>query len=113
MLHDTAQSGEAGRAVVDQAVADWVAAQRCFGPLPLIAANVIQDQELRAFKVPTLFLVGEHEKVYSAQKAVSRLNRVAPQIVTEIIPLAGHDLWIVQADLVNQLLLNFLDVPIG
>jgi pimeloyl-ACP methyl ester carboxylesterase len=85
LLHDTVQSGENGRAMVDEAVTDWIVAQRCFGPLPLIAATVIPDQAFQALQVPTLFLIGEHEKVYSAHKAVRRLNRVAPQVKAEII----------------------------
>jgi pimeloyl-ACP methyl ester carboxylesterase len=108
LLEDAVQSGETGRATVDQAVADWVVAQRSFGPLPLIAATVIQDQDLQTFQVPTLFLVGEHEKVYPAQKAVSRLNRVAPQIETEIIPRVGHDLLMLRPELVAQRLVGFL-----
>jgi pimeloyl-ACP methyl ester carboxylesterase len=111
LLQDTARSGETGQAIVEQAVADWVITKRCFGPLPLIAATVIPDQDFEAFQVSTLYLDGEHEKVYSAQKAVMRLNRVAPQIQTEIIPRAGHDLWIAQAELVNQKLLQFLGEP--
>jgi pimeloyl-ACP methyl ester carboxylesterase len=111
LLHDTVQSGETGRAIVDQAIADWIVAQRCFGPLPRIVPTVIQDQALQALQLPTLFLFGEHEKVYSAQKAVRRLNRVAPQIKTEMIPQAGHDLWMVQAELVTRKLLRFLGEP--
>jgi pimeloyl-ACP methyl ester carboxylesterase len=64
--------------------------------------------ELKSIKVPTLYLVGEHEKIYSAQKAVQRLHKVAPQIKTEVIPDAGHDLTIVQAEMVNKKLLEFL-----
>jgi pimeloyl-ACP methyl ester carboxylesterase len=108
LLQDTLQSGETGRATVDQAVADWIVAQRCYGPLPLINATVIPDQDLHDLQVPTLFLAGENEKVYSAKKAASRLNRVAPQIKTEIIPHAGHDLWMVQAELVNRMMLDFM-----
>lgn len=58
--------------------------------------------------VPSLYLVGENEKVYSARKALERLNRVAPQIKTGLIPQAGHDLWIVQAELVTSTILDFL-----
>ena len=58
-----------------------------------------------------LFLVGENEKIYSARKAVRRLNRVAPHIKTEIIPGAGHDLWVVQADRVTGKILDFLGEP--
>jgi pimeloyl-ACP methyl ester carboxylesterase len=108
LLQDTLQSGVQGRAIVDQAVKDWMVAKRCFGRLPLIAATVISDQDFQALQVPTLFLVGEHEKVYPAEKAVKRLNRVAPQLRTEVIPQAGHDLWMVQAGRVNQEMLDFL-----
>ena len=103
--------GETGRAIVDQAIRDWVVAQRCFGPLPVLRPTVIKEQDLRNLQTPSLFLVGEHEKVYSAHKAVGRLNRVAPRIKTEIIPQAGHDLWMVQAELVNSKLLGFLGEP--
>lgn len=108
LLHDTAQSGASGQAEVDEAVADWIVADRCFGPMPIIPATVLNDNSLRNFNVPGLFLVGEHEKIYSAQKAVSRLNRIAPQIRTEIIPHAGHDLLFVQTALVTKRILDFL-----
>lgn len=108
LLRDAVESGESGRVSVDEAVADWIVAERCFGPLPMIPATVLDDAALRNFKVPSLFLVGEHEKIYSAQKAVSRFNRVAPQIKTEIIPHAGHDLSFVQAELVTKRILDFL-----
>jgi pimeloyl-ACP methyl ester carboxylesterase len=108
LLHDAVQSGDAGRAFVDEAVADWAVAERCFSPLPLVPATVLEDRVLQGFRVPTLFLIGENEKVYSARKAVSRLNHIAPQIKTEIIPRAGHELWYVQADIVNGKILDFL-----
>jgi len=108
LLKDTVQSGESGRASVDEAVADWIVAERCFGFLPAIPPTVLKDAELRDFNVPSLFLVGENEKIYSAQKAVNRLNRIAPQIQTEIIPYAGHDLSFVQAEQVTKKILDFL-----
>jgi pimeloyl-ACP methyl ester carboxylesterase len=108
LLRDMVLSGETGRTLVDQAVADWEVAERCFGPLPAIPLPVVADQALRGLRVPTLFMVGENEKIYSAQKAVRRLNRVAPQIETEIIPRAGHDLWIAQAESVTRKMLDFL-----
>lgn len=111
LLHDMVQQGERSRAVVDEAVEDWAIALRSFGPLPLINASVISDQAFQSFQVPTLFLVGEHEKVYSAQRAVERLNRVAPQIQAEVIPQAGHDLWMSQAEVVNRKMIDFLGQP--
>ena len=58
--------------------------------------------------MPCLFLVGENEKIYSAESAVARLKRVAPQVKAEIITGAGHDLTMVQADLVARKVLAFL-----
>ncbi len=111
LLHDTVQSGETGRAYIDEVIADWEVAERCFRPLPMVGATILSDKELQDLKIPCLFLAGENEKMYSAQKAVERLNRVAPQIKVEIIPQAGHDLWVVQADMVNGKMLDFLDGP--
>lgn len=108
LLQDTVESGPAGRALVEQAAAEWFVAQRCFAPLPLIAATVVPDPAFRSLQIPTLFLDGEHEKVYSAQRALERLHRVAPHIQAGIIPQAGHDLWILRPEVVTLRLLNFL-----
>jgi len=107
-LNDAVQSGETKRATVDEAVADWGLAERCFLPMPTIPATLVDDETWRRFNVPCLFLVGEHEKMYTAQNAVSRLNRLAPQIQTKIIPHAGHDLTFVQAEQLTNKILEFL-----
>jgi pimeloyl-ACP methyl ester carboxylesterase len=75
--------------------------------------TVIDDQAWQSFRVPCLFLVGENEKIYSAQAAVRRLKRIAPQVRAEIIPGAGHDLTMVQADLVFGKALAFLGEQAG
>ena len=108
LLRDTVESGDEGRASVNEAVADWIVAERCFSPLPAVPPTVLSDIIFQNINTPGLFLVGEHEKIYSAQKAVNRLIRIAPQIKTEIIPRAGHDLTFVQAELVNKRILEFL-----
>jgi len=108
LFRDAVQSGGAPRAEVEQVIEDLQMADRLFNlprpPWP----NVIDDKGWQSFSVPCLFLVGEHEKIYSAEAAVRRLNRVAPQVKAEIIPGAGHDLTIVQADLVVRKVLGFL-----
>jgi len=83
---------------------------RCFKSQTLLNPTVLTDTELQNIKVPILFLIGEREKVYgrSVQQVIQRLNNVAPQIRTTIIPGAGHDLTFVQADLVNEKILEFL-----
>jgi pimeloyl-ACP methyl ester carboxylesterase len=56
----------------------------------------------------TLFLIGKHEVMYSPEKAVAWLKRVAPSVTAEIVPEAGYDLTAVQAAAVNRRILNFL-----
>jgi pimeloyl-ACP methyl ester carboxylesterase len=58
--------------------------------------------------MPVLYLVGENEKIYSPEEAIQRLSRIAPQIVTKLIPDTGHDLSVVQAEMVNTIILDFL-----
>ncbi len=70
--------------------------------------TVLQDDELNNLKVPALFIVGENERIYSAQKALRRLRRIAPQIKIELIPHAGHNLLWVNPEMVNLKILEFL-----
>jgi len=93
---------------LDELVDDAMMGLKCFRFRMPLTPSVLTDNELQCIKVSTLFLVGENEKLYSAKKAVERLNTVAPQIQTEIVPNAGHDLTIVQVELVNKVVLDFL-----
>lgn len=112
VFQDTVRTGDKWRALVEQDLAEIVTAGRFFVLPRLIWPTVLGDEEWRRFKVPGLFLVGENEKIYSAKAAVRRLNRVAPQIKTEIIPGAGHDLTLIRAGLVARKVLEFLDEPV-
>lgn len=56
----------------------------------------------------TLFLMGEHDRLYDARDAVRRLRRAAPQGEAHVIAGAGHDLPVIAADRVNALVLDFL-----
>jgi pimeloyl-ACP methyl ester carboxylesterase len=94
----------------------WVAAMleqsflnmRSLQPRKTPIPKVLTDAEWGSLKVSALFLVGEHEVIYSAKKAVRRLERVAPRVTCCIVPGAGHDLTVVQPELVNQRVLEFL-----
>jgi pimeloyl-ACP methyl ester carboxylesterase len=68
----------------------------------------VEGRAIAGLRAPILLLIGEHEKLYSAQRAVDRVNKVVPQIEMEIIPQAGHALPLVRAELVNQKVLEFL-----
>ena len=77
---------------------------RAAAPLP----RVWTDAEWRQLTVPTLFLVGEHEKIYAATKVVEKLQRVAPEVRVDVVPGAGHDLTFLQAATINAKVLEFL-----
>jgi pimeloyl-ACP methyl ester carboxylesterase len=102
------KNDESSTKQLDKIVNDALLGLKCFKFRMPVTPSVLTDNELQGIKVPTLFLVGENEKIYPAKKAVERLNTLAPQIQTEIIPNAGHDLTIVQAELVNKKVLDFL-----
>ena len=78
--------------------------QRHKTPMP----PVLTDTEWRSLRPATLFLAGEDEVIYSAEKAVRRLKRVAPQVTAQIIPGAGHDMTFAQTATVNERILRFL-----
>lgn len=108
MLEDLAQKDEASRLLLEEEIDAAYLGIQSYKPRPMVAPDVLTDAELRSFAVPVLFAVGENEKIYSATESVERLNEVAPNVQTRIVPGAGHDLTIVQADLVNRMILEFL-----
>lgn len=96
---------------IEEMADDFLLSMQCFEPanpkeLPRLTA--LTDAELQSLQVPTFFLIGENDVLYSVQKALQRLKAVAPHIQTEVISNAGHDLLIVQTALVNQKIVTFL-----
>ena len=112
LLADLANAGEGGRRAVEEWAEDSFVAMRSFVGRRAVNPTILTDEELRSLKVPTLFLVGENEKIYSAERALARLHRVAPDIVTGMIPGAGHDLTVVAAEKMNEKLGAFLATPV-
>ena len=93
---------------IDLSIERILTTLRCLTPRRPVGPTVFTDAELASLAPPTLFLAGEHEKIYSAPKAVERLHRVAPQIRTELLRDAGHDLTLAQPEAVNRIMLDFL-----
>ena len=81
---------------------------RCLQPWRILAPRVLSDDELARLSMPVLFVAGEHERIYSAERAKKRLVRVAPRIQCTTVAGAGHDLTTVAADMVNRMILEFL-----
>lgn len=99
---------EDSRRILNTLIDDAILALKCFKMKMLVVPTVLTDKELKGIGVPTLFMVGENEKIYSPMDAVKRINSIAPQVNTVIIPNAGHDLPISQPDLVNDHIIDFL-----
>ncbi len=70
MLEDLARGDASGRAILDEETESGFLAMQCFKPKPLVNPTVLTDEEWRSLRIPVLFLVGENEKLYAAQKAV-------------------------------------------
>jgi pimeloyl-ACP methyl ester carboxylesterase len=113
LFRDSLRTSDASRALFEETVTDLQRIWHLFDLPRPVRHTVLDDNEWRNFSVPCLFLVGENEKIYSAEAAVRRLKRVAPQVRAEIIPGAGHDLTMVQADLVVKKVLGFLGEQAG
>jgi pimeloyl-ACP methyl ester carboxylesterase len=108
LLEDWAKKDAESRRMAIESADDMALAARCFKAKGMVVSTVLSDSEWQSLKVPTLYMVGEHEKIYDAHKALERLQQAAPQVKTELIPGAGHDLSIVQAELVTSKVLEFL-----
>lgn len=109
VLEDLVNKDQAGRELAEELVDQMYLAQRCFKPKMLPSPMVLTDEKLQNLNMPVLYLVGENEKIYSPEEAIQRLSRVAPQIKVDLIPNTGHDLSVVQAEMVNRIVLDFLN----
>jgi pimeloyl-ACP methyl ester carboxylesterase len=101
------------RAYIERDLAWMLTAGRYFVLPRMVWPTVLDDAAWRRMCVPCLFLVGEHEKIYSPAAALKRLRRVAPLVRAEIVRGAGHDLTMVQPDVVARRVLEFLDEPVA
>lgn len=110
-LKDAVQKSKPHRIKVDEYIDEIMLIRQCFKLKSPVSPTVLENQELKNIKSAALFLVGENEKLYSAQEAITRLNNVAPQIEAEIISDAGHDILFVQNELVVKKIIEFLRKP--
>ncbi len=108
LMENLAQKDEASRAFIEEYIDESYTALKSFKSKRMVNPTVLTDEQLHRIDIPTLYLVGENEKIYSASKAMERFQKAAPHIKAEMIPDAGHDLTMVQAEMVNQKILDFL-----
>lgn len=111
-LPDLAASA-AGSQVIEEMTESLALAFECFGlrRLTKMLEPTVVDDEALELRVPTLFVVGEHENIYPVADALARLARVAPAIETAVIEGAGHDMTWLKPDVVKRVTLEFLNRP--
>lgn len=108
LLKDAVNAHKAYREQVDRYVDEVMLSNQSFRPKATVNPTVLDDEELKSLVMPALFLVGENEKIYSAQSAIDRLKNIAPQIKTEMIPNVGHDLLFLEQKQVLSKIIAFL-----
>lgn len=73
-----------------------------------VMPTVYSDEELRGLKMPVLLLIGEHEVIYNAKKALARAKQLIPDLTGKLVPNCGHDISFSQHKIVNERMLTFL-----
>ena len=100
---------ERTRPEVEAMVEEELLARRCFKRRKFIPPTVLADEDWQRLAVPTLFVVGEHDVTYSAQRAIERLASVAPDVETLLASDADHHVSIVKPDWLAEVVLSFLE----
>jgi len=73
-----------------------------------VMPTVFSDDELRAMRVPTLLLIGDHEVITNPETALTRARRLIPDIQGELVPQSSHDMCFTQHRVVDARVLEFL-----
>jgi pimeloyl-ACP methyl ester carboxylesterase len=66
------------------------------------------DDQLRAMRVPTLLLIGDHEVICNPATALARARRLFPDVQGELVPQSSHDMCFSQHRIVDARVLDFL-----
>lgn len=72
------------------------------------AARRLDDDELRAVRVPMQVLFGGRSSLLRPARAASRVRELVAGARTEIVPGAGHGLPLEEPELVNRRILDFV-----
>lgn len=78
-------------------------------PRTKLFVSYINDDELGQITVPVLLLIGDQDIQYDAEQAVNRARKLIHGIEAKVIPHAGHGLPLEKPEIVNALVLDFLE----
>jgi len=79
---DSVRKDETSREAIDNMVTDVLLSTKCFKRRGFVAPTVLTNEDWQNLQVPSLFLVGENEVTYSAQKAIRHLINYALAMLT-------------------------------
>ena len=100
------------RQIMDAMVEETVLSFQCFKRRHFVPPTLLTEDNcwnaLSQHNVPTLYLVGEYEVTYSADKSIQHLAKVAPHVTTVKVADADHHLALVQPEIVNDAVQEFL-----
>lgn len=97
------------RVRVDEMIEEDLLARRCFKKRRFVSPTRLSDEDWRKLLVPTLFLIGENDRTYSAHHAVDRLQKVAPMVDARIAPDTDHYITLMNPEWVVRNTLQFLN----
>lgn len=106
---DLLKSGKEGKEIVEDRLNYFNVAMKCFKFKMGVQPNMLTDDDLTKLKMPVLYLIGEHDTVCKPELAIERLNRIVPEIKTELFQNTGHDLMFTHTEKINKLMLDFLE----
>jgi pimeloyl-ACP methyl ester carboxylesterase len=66
------------------------------------------DDRLRAMRVPTLLLIGDHEVICDPATALARARRLLPDVQGDLVPQSSDDMCFSQYRVVDARVLDFL-----
>jgi pimeloyl-ACP methyl ester carboxylesterase len=73
-----------------------------------VMPTMFSDDQLRAMRVPTLLLMGDHEVICDPATALARARRLFPDVRGELVPHSSHDMCLSQRRVVDARVLEFL-----
>ena len=70
--------------------------------------SAFSSEELRGLQSRTLLMIGDHEMIYDAERALGRACLLIPDVETELVADAGHLINMERPEITNDRLLRFL-----
>jgi pimeloyl-ACP methyl ester carboxylesterase len=106
--HTPNLSNENTRRIYDRITDQFYLGVRYFRSSFTVLPSPYSDEELRSVRNQTLLLIGQQESLYDPVPAEARAKELIPNITTDLIPQAGHELALSKPEMVNQKVLDFL-----